>query len=93
MEELLGAFNIMKNEKASGPDNIPVEFFKYVESEKFMAALLLMINGYFAEGILDNAFKDVIVSFLHKKGDKTDCNNYRTLSLGSHIGKVIQGWY
>jgi Reverse transcriptase (RNA-dependent DNA polymerase) len=34
--------------------------------------------------------KDVIISFLHKKGDRFDCNNYRTLSLITHMGKVLE---
>jgi hypothetical protein len=34
--------------------------------------------------------KDVIVVYLFKKGVKTDCNNYRTLSLINHVGKILE---
>ena len=33
--------------------------------------------------------KDPIIVVLHKTGDKTECENYRGISLVSHAGKVI----
>ena len=34
--------------------------------------------------------KDVIIYILFKKGSRLDCNNYRGLSLISHLGKVLE---
>ena len=31
----------------------------------------------------------MIIAVLHKKGDKTECGNYRDISLVSHEGKVL----
>ena len=33
--------------------------------------------------------KDAVTTVLHKKGDKTECGNYRGISLASHAGKVL----
>ena len=34
-------------------------------------------------------WKDAVITVLHKKSDKTECGNYRGISLVSHVGKVI----
>ena len=31
----------------------------------------------------------MIIKFLHKKKDRTDCNNYRGISLVAHAGKGL----
>ena len=33
--------------------------------------------------------KDAITTVLHKKGDKTECGNYRGISLALHAGKIF----
>ena len=37
-------------------------------------------------------WKDAVIAVLHKKGDKTECGNYRGISLVSHAGKVLLKW-
>ena len=39
---------------------------------------------------IDPILSDAIIQFLFKKEDKSDCNNFRTLSLINHIGKVLE---
>jgi hypothetical protein len=89
-EELLKALTAMKSRKACGNDGIPVEFWSYVESRKLHEFILKLFNKSLVSGQVEHLFKDVIIQFLHKKGDKAELNNYRTLSLINHIGKVLE---
>ena len=40
-------------------------------------------------GKVPQQWKDAVITVLHKKGDKTECGNYRGISLVSHAGKVL----
>ena len=42
------------------------------------------------EGKVPQQRKDAVITILHKKGGKTECGNYRGISLlVSHVGKVL----
>ena len=41
------------------------------------------------QGKVPQQWKDAIITVLHKKGDKTECGNYRGISLVSHASKVL----
>ena len=41
------------------------------------------------QGKVPQQWKDAVITVLHKKGDKTECGNYRGISLVSHAGKVL----
>ena len=87
----------MKNNKAPGPDGIPVEFFKaffkpsntsnndqnsQVANDYSNGAkcLLLLFNKIWDGDFPDDWNTASIVS-IPKKGDLSDCNNYRGISL------------
>ena len=36
-----------------------------------------------------NVSVHAVITVLHKKGDKTECGNYRGISLVPHAGKVL----
>ena len=42
-----------------------------------------------AWGEIPQQWKDAFITVLHKKGDKTECRNYRGISIVSHAGKVL----
>jgi hypothetical protein len=88
--EVCLAIDQMKHDKAVGKDKIPIEFFKYVESIKLVKVLVLLFNKSLRSGVVENIIKDVIIAVLFKKGSALDCNNYRGLSLISHLGKVLE---
>ena len=89
-EELLKGIIQMKNDKATGIDNTPVEFYAFVESDMMLDIILEVFNKLLRDGSCPNVWKDVIIAILFKKGAIHDCNNYRGLSLISHIGKVLE---
>ena len=41
------------------------------------------------QGKVPHQWKGAVITVLHKKGDKTECGNYRGISLVSHAGKVL----
>ena len=38
---------------------------------------------------VSQTWKDAIIKVLYKKADRSNCNNYRGISLLSHAGKVL----
>ena len=40
-------------------------------------------------GDVPQQWKDAIIKVLHKKKDRTECGNYRGISLLAHAGKIL----
>jgi len=86
----------MKNNKASGPDGIPIEFYKALfcngkpEKDHPSAAKCLEIIFYkFWNGFFPTKWKSESIVLIHKKGDLYNCNNYRGISLINVGLKII----
>ena len=90
MKELLTAILAMNSDRAMGVDKTPIELYCWAESEELQREVLNLFNRQLRSGVVENLVKDVIVTFLFKKGCPFDCNNYRTLSLIAHIGKALE---
>ena len=78
----------MNERKQTGEDEIPIEVCKLIPSEKLKEVILKMINNNLRNGSTPQGMKSALIAYLHKKGDTTITDNYRTLSLLSHIGKI-----
>jgi hypothetical protein len=52
-------------------------------------AIHILINSIFNKEELPDQWKESIIAQIHKKGDKTDCNNYRGISLLSTSYKIL----
>ena len=90
-EEIATAMKAMANEKAVGPDGLPAELLKLgLQQDR---TILLEFHRFttviWREGKVPQQWKDAVITVLHKKGDKTECGNYRGISLVSHAGKVL----
>jgi hypothetical protein len=48
-----------------------------------------LINSVWNKEELPDQWKESIIVRVHKKGDKTDCNNYRGISLLSTSYKIL----
>ena len=87
-EELENAIKHMKNGKAPGTDKIRTEMIKSL-SEKGKEHLLKLLNHIYTSGNIPKTMNESIFERLPKKPKTTKCTEYRTLSLMSHILKLL----
>ena len=74
------------------PDELPVELLKLGLSDSSHEILLAfhdIIVAVWMTGEVPQEWKDATIQVLHKKKDRTECSNYRGLSLVAHAGKVL----
>jgi len=95
-EEIREAILSIPNFKASGPDGIPIEFYKAMVSEEIPEDnsnygynfLYLLFNRIW-DGDFPGCWNNATIVSIPKKGDPTDCNNYRGISLINNGIKIV----
>jgi hypothetical protein len=70
----------LKKYKSPGSDQIPEELIQ-AGGEILLSGIHKLINSVWNKEELPDQWKESIIVPVHKKGDKTDCNNYRGISL------------
>ena len=88
MEEVSAAINSLKNNKASGPDNIPAELLK-MGGEELSKVLYDLVKRIWNTEELPGQWLEGAIIPLHKKGDKMNCENYRGIALLNTAYKVF----
>jgi hypothetical protein len=78
----------MKRGKATGVDNIPIEFLKNLKEDN-LTIFSNLINDIYQQGELPEDFKKSIMIPIPKKQNSQECSNFRTLSIISHASKVL----
>ena len=82
----------MANWKAPGADSLPVELLKLNDPTREPVVLkhfhAILVRVWRGEEI-PQEWKYATIKVLHKKSDRSDCNNFRGISLVSHAGKVL----
>ena len=91
MQELTDAIRSLANGKAVGPDGVSVELFKInLNGDPALRRRLLdIVVRIWKGGEVPQQWKDAIVMVLYKKKDRTECGNYRGISLVAHAGKIL----
>jgi hypothetical protein len=82
------AISNLKKYKSPGSDQIPAELIQAV-GEMLLSARHKPINSIWNKEELPDQWKESIFVPIHKKGDKSDCNNYRGISLLSTSYKIL----
>lgn len=86
------AVRAMANWKATGADSFPVELLKLDDPTREPVVLghfhPILVRVWKGEEI-PQEWKDATIKVLHKKSDRSDCNNFRGISLVAHAGKVL----
>ena len=87
-QEIMAEIKHLKNGKSSGPDNILNELLKS-GSCHLLPSLHKLFNAVLSSGQFPTSWATDYLTVLHKKGSKTDPNNYRGISLSSCLGKLF----
>jgi len=89
LHEVTIAVSGLKNNKASGPDDIPAEVLKN-GGHALLHRLHSFITWAWNSCQLPQQWKDANIVIIYKrKGDRTECGNSRGISLLSATGKVL----
>ena len=81
----------MSSAKAVGPDGLPAELLKLglQQDRTILLELHRLTTLNKRGGKVPQQWKDAVITVLHKKGDKTECGNYRGILLMSHADKAL----
>ena len=78
--------------ESAGRDSLPVELLKLDDPTREPVVLkhfnAILVRVWRGEKIPEE-WKDATIKVLHKKSDRSDCNNFRGIALVSHAGKVL----
>ena len=86
--EIKKAITLMKNRKAAGPDDIPAEALK-ADLDISVEILYHLFEKIWEREEIPTDWKEGYLIKIPKKGDLSNCNNYRGITLLSVPGKVF----
>ncbi len=75
--------------KSTGHDGISNKLLKD-SADIISYSLSLIFNTSINTGVFPNDFKTAIISPIHKAGCKTECSNYRPISILSSVAKIFE---
>jgi hypothetical protein len=78
----------LKRYKSPGSDKIPAELIQ-AGGETLWSEIHKLLNSIWNKEELSDKWKESIILPIHKKGDKTDCSNYRGISLLSISYRIL----
>jgi hypothetical protein len=88
VEEVRKSIRAMKNGKAVGPDEIPIEAWKALGDEGIML-LTKLLNTIMIQETMPNSWRNsTLVPIYKNKGDIQECGNYRAIKLLPHTMKL-----
>jgi hypothetical protein len=86
--EVQAAINSLKRNKSPGSDGITAEMLQ-AGGEPLSRQIHKLCNKAWHEGTIPEEWGKSILVPIPKKGDLSNCSNYRTISLINHTGKVL----
>lgn len=86
--EITAAIKTLKNNKAAGADNVPAELLK-VNATWMANELYHCIKEAWNNNKIPTKWKEGLIIKLPKKGNLTECNNWRGITLLNTINKII----
>ena len=91
MQELTDDIRSLVNGEAVGPDGVSVGLFKIaLNSDPALRRRLPdIVIRIWRGGEVPQQWKSAIIMVFHQKKDRTECGNYRGISLVAHAGKIL----
>ena len=77
----------LRKNKAAGPDEIPIEFYKWIDDDN-LDYVLQLISKWWTTGTFPAEKLKALIASIYKKGDPKDQGNYRPISLLDSLYKV-----
>ena len=87
-EEVENVTHLMKNGKATGPDDLPAEALMSLD-EHNIDIITTLCNIIHNTGYIPTEMTQSIFVPIPKKPKAQNCNEYRTISLMSHVTKLL----
>ena len=87
-EEVENIIHLMKNGKATGPDDLPAEALKSLD-EHNIDIITTLWNIIYDTWYIPTEMKQSTFIPIPKKQKAQDCTEYRTLSIMSHVTKLL----
>ena len=88
-EDLKRKLKELNPNKSQGPDNIHPRLLTEL-ADQLTYPLLTIFNISLAEMTVPEAWKEAVITAIHKKGSRAQCDNYRPISLTSIVCKLME---
>ena len=89
LEELSKAIDSLASGKAPGSDGIPPDLLKHCKTTLLHSLHVFLCQCWQEGAELQDMQGAKIITLFKNKGERSDCNNYRGISLLSVTGKVF----
>ena len=86
--EVASAIDKLSSGKSPGIDSISAEFLK-AGGDAMVQVLTKLFNLILETGEIPSTFRKALIVVLFKKDDRSECKNYRPISLLSHVYKLF----
>lgn len=87
-EDIRNIIKSLKNNRSAGEDAVQAEMLKY-GGEIVETMVYELIEEIWEKEEMPRSWRDAIICPIHKKGDQTNCNNYRGIALLNVTYKVL----
>ena len=88
-KEVKDALKSFKNNKSAGTDKLKTEGLKYNDSKNLIKAIITLLTLIWTCIMVPTSWLHASITCLFKKGLKTVAANYRGLSIGANMSRIL----